>query len=97
MVIMLILHFIANVMKGVYNFVKGKVFGIEPTPVEGKEICPGEGKGKGGPEEGKSAEERVRKREHRAKTGSERLGSTRKESARYVPCPVMMSGGSMRR
>jgi hypothetical protein len=35
-VIMLILHFIAQVMKGVYNFVKGKVFGIEAAPVEGK-------------------------------------------------------------
>ena len=46
-VIMLILHFIANVMKGVYNFVKGKVFGIEPAPVEGKGTAPGEGKGEG--------------------------------------------------
>ena len=44
-VVMLILHFIANVMKGVYNFVKGKVFGVEPTPVEGKATAPGEGKG----------------------------------------------------
>ena len=55
-VIMMILHFIANVMKGVYNFVKGKVFGIEPAPVEGKGTAPGEGKGKSGPEEGKGAE-----------------------------------------
>jgi hypothetical protein len=47
-VIMLILHFIANVMKGVYNFVKGKVFGIETAPVEGKGTGPGEGKGKAG-------------------------------------------------
>jgi hypothetical protein len=46
-VIMLILHFIANVMKGVYNFVKGKVFGIEPTPVEGKGTAPSEGEPKG--------------------------------------------------
>ena len=52
--IMLILHFIANVMKGIYNFVKGKVFGIETAPVEGKGSSPGEGKGsKGGLEEGK--------------------------------------------
>ncbi|MDM0047926.1 hypothetical protein [Variovorax sp. J22R115] len=37
MIVMLILHFIANLMKGVYNFVKGKVFGVEkPAPVEGK-------------------------------------------------------------
>jgi len=47
MVIMLILHFIANLMKGVYNFVKGRVFGIEPTAVEGKGTAPGEGKSKG--------------------------------------------------
>lgn len=46
-IVMLILHFIANVMKGVYNFVKGKVFGIEPAPVEGKGTGPGEGQGKG--------------------------------------------------
>lgn len=39
-IIMLILHFIANVMKGVYNFVKGKVFAIEPAPVEGKGTAP---------------------------------------------------------
>jgi hypothetical protein len=42
-VIMLILHFIAQVMKGVYNFVKGKVFGIEPAPVEGKGAKPVDG------------------------------------------------------
>lgn len=35
-VIMLILHFIANIMKGIFNFVKGKVFGIEKAPVEVK-------------------------------------------------------------
>ncbi|MFZ0745265.1 MAG: EndoU domain-containing protein, partial [Terracidiphilus sp.] len=35
-VVMLILHFIANVMKGIFNFVKGKVFRIEVAPVEGK-------------------------------------------------------------
>ena len=40
-VVMLILHFIANVMKGVYNFVKGKVFPAEKTPVE---VKPSEGK-----------------------------------------------------
>ena len=60
-VIMLILHFIANVMKGVYNFVKGKVFGFEPAPVESKGAPPSEAKGessegKGGPEEGKAKE-----------------------------------------
>ena len=60
-VIMLILHFIANVMKGVYNFVKGKMFGIEPAPVEGKGAAPGEGKGKGGPEEGNGAEAKTAK------------------------------------
>lgn len=43
-IVMLILHFIANVMKGVYNFVKGKVFGIEPAPVEGKGAVPDTGK-----------------------------------------------------
>jgi hypothetical protein len=47
-VVMIILHFIANVMKGVYNFVKGKLFGIEPTPVEAKGTAPGESKGKAG-------------------------------------------------
>lgn len=55
MLIMLLLHFIANVMKGIYNFVKGKVFPAETAPVEGKGGAP-EGKGKGGPEEGKAAE-----------------------------------------
>jgi hypothetical protein len=43
MIVMLILHFIANVMKGVYGFVKGKVFGIEPTPAEAKGAKPVEG------------------------------------------------------
>jgi hypothetical protein len=42
-VIMLILHFIANVMKGVYNFVKGKVFGVEPPPLEGRATSEGKG------------------------------------------------------
>jgi hypothetical protein len=32
--VMLILHFIANVMKGVYSFVKGKIFPVETKPVE---------------------------------------------------------------
>jgi len=49
--VMLILHFIANVMRGVYNFVKGKIFGIEPTAVEAKATAPGEGKA--GPRESK--------------------------------------------
>ena len=47
MIIMLILHFIANVMKGVYQFVKGKVFSLEPKPVEAKSKGAGEAKGKG--------------------------------------------------
>lgn len=38
--VMLILHFIANVMKGIFNFVKGKVFRIEAAPVEGKGTGP---------------------------------------------------------
>jgi hypothetical protein len=45
MVIMLILHFIANVMKGIYGFIKGKVFGIEPIAGEGKGTAPSEGNG----------------------------------------------------
>lgn len=40
MIIMLILHFIANLMKGVFNFVKGKVFPVETAPVEGKGVAP---------------------------------------------------------
>jgi hypothetical protein len=47
--LMLLLHFLANIAKGIYNFVKGKVFGIEPGPVEGKAPAGG----KGGPEEAK--------------------------------------------
>ncbi len=35
-IIMLLLHFIANVAKGVFNFIKGKVFEIEPASREGK-------------------------------------------------------------
>lgn len=42
--VMLILQFIANVMKGVYSFIKGKVFGIEPVPVESKGATPAEAK-----------------------------------------------------
>lgn len=45
-VIMLVLHFIANVMKGVYNFIKGKVFGAKPVPVEAKATASSEGKSK---------------------------------------------------
>lgn len=52
-VIMLILHFIANIMKGIYNFIKGKVVGIEAKPVEVKGGS-GEGKGTG---EGKGSGE----------------------------------------
>jgi hypothetical protein len=36
MLIMLILHFIANIMKGIFNFIKGKVFGVEKGPIETK-------------------------------------------------------------
>ncbi|MCD4677525.1 MAG: DUF4157 domain-containing protein [Desulfobacula sp.] len=43
--IMLILHYIAHIMKGIYNFVKGKVFPVEKAPVEVKGGPPGEGKG----------------------------------------------------
>lgn len=32
--LMMLLHFLANIAKGIYNFIKGKVFGIEPAPVE---------------------------------------------------------------
>jgi hypothetical protein len=49
-VVMLILHFIANVMKGVYGFVKAKAFGIETKPVSGGETPPG-GKVPGDPAE----------------------------------------------
>lgn len=59
MIIMLILHFMANVVKGIYNFIKGKVFPVEAKPVEVKGSGPegkgGEGKGEGKGEEGKSA------------------------------------------
>jgi hypothetical protein len=57
-VVMLILHFIASVVKGIYNFVKGKVFGVKAAPVEAKGPASGEGKGKGkgDPEERKGTE-----------------------------------------
>jgi hypothetical protein len=45
--VMLILHFIANIMKGIYNFIKGKVFPVE-RPAAGLE---GKSKGKGPPEQ----------------------------------------------
>ena len=59
--VMLILHFIANVMKGVYNFVKGKVFKARTAPVEARGTA-GEGKGGSGetkPVEGKGAKVEV--------------------------------------
>lgn len=45
--IMLILHFIANVMKGIFNFVKGKVFRVETPAVGEGRTTGGEGKGEG--------------------------------------------------
>jgi len=54
-IIMLILHFIANVMKGIYNFVKGKVFDVKSVVPEGKAAGEGKGEGKVGPEEGKGS------------------------------------------
>jgi uncharacterized protein DUF4157/pretoxin HINT domain-containing protein len=33
-IVMLLLHFIANVLKGIFNFVKGKVFPVETAPAE---------------------------------------------------------------
>lgn len=42
--LMLLLHFLANVAKGIYGFVKGKVFGIDPAPVESKGPAPAEAK-----------------------------------------------------
>jgi hypothetical protein len=42
--VMLILHFMANLVKGVFNFVKAKVFRIEPPKVEAK-VPEGEAKG----------------------------------------------------
>jgi len=53
MLIMLILHFLANVIKGVYSFVKGKIFSVETPVAEGKG---GEAEGKV-KEENKAAEE----------------------------------------
>ncbi len=44
MLLMLVLHFLANVAKGIYNFIKGKVFGVEPLPVEGRGSGQGEAK-----------------------------------------------------
>jgi len=53
--IMLILHFIANLMKGIFNFVKGKVFRVE-TPAVGEGRGPAEGKGKGPAQDVKPAD-----------------------------------------
>jgi hypothetical protein len=50
MLIMLILHFIANVMKGIYNFVKGKIFSVEAPAVGGEGRTTSEGRA--GPREG---------------------------------------------
>lgn len=73
-VIMLILHFIANVMKGVYNFVKGRVFGIEPGAVEARGGGPGETKpveeSKGG--ESKSGDETLPDAESKKGVAAER-------------------------
>lgn len=46
-VVMLILHFIASVVKGIYNFVRAKVFNVEVKPTEMKG-GKGEGEGKTG-------------------------------------------------
>jgi hypothetical protein len=54
--IMLILHFIANIMKGIFNFVKGKVFRVETPAVGGEGRGGGEGKGKGSAEDVKPAD-----------------------------------------
>ena len=54
--IVALLHFMVNVAKGVYNFVKGSFFPVERAPVEARPGSTAEGKGKGGPEEGKAAE-----------------------------------------
>jgi Contact-dependent growth inhibition CdiA C-terminal domain len=69
MLIIIILHFMAEVMKGVYNFVKGKVFPIETVAPEGRAGVPpesrpgGPAEGKGGPEEGRSGPEQNKGRE----------------------------------
>lgn len=55
MLVMLILHFIANVMKGVYNFIKGKIVPTESAPAEVKGSSSGEGKTEVGAEEGKGS------------------------------------------
>jgi hypothetical protein len=53
---MILLHFLANLAKGIYNFIKGKIFPVEPAPVEAR---PGstEGRGRGAPEEGRGTPE----------------------------------------
>lgn len=40
--VMLILHFIASVLKGVFNFVKGKFISLEAPPAEAKGVTPTE-------------------------------------------------------
>jgi len=54
--IVAVLHFMVNVAKGVYNLVKAKFFPVERAPVKARPGSTAEGKGKGGPEEGKAAE-----------------------------------------
>ena len=52
----LIVNFIVGLARGIYGFIKGRVFGVEPTPLEGGGARTGEGEPKSG-KEGRDAPE----------------------------------------
>jgi len=84
MLIIIILHFMAEVMKGVYNFVRGKVFPIEAVAPEGKGALPAESRAEG-PSEGKGGEAPT------GKEGSSQDGNRRLKINEEGRCEVCAS------
>jgi hypothetical protein len=82
--IMIALHFIASLMKGVYNFIRGKVFKAKPLPAEGR--APGEGKGSEGGE-AKPGEGRAPREGIPSEDGKRRIRMDEEGKARVCSSP----------
>jgi hypothetical protein len=71
-IIVIVIHFLAGLVKGVFNFVRARVFPAERVPARGKAGAP-ESRGRGTPEEGRAAESRAAREGMPSEDGQRKL------------------------